>query len=560
VDPEVRRLLDAVLSVTGDLRLETVLERVTGSACELTGARYGALGVRAENGELAELAEVGFDDRAHERIGQLAGGHALLTALIEDPRPLRLADLREHPAAAGFAPGDRPTRSFLGVPIQGRGAVLGSLYLTGKEGDLPFTDGDEGTVLALAAAAGMAIENAKLFDRAHQRELWLQASHDSTSALLAGSGAEDVLRMIADRARQVAEAPVAAIALPDQYNRDNIVFEVVDGVGMGAEKLTGLSVPISETGSGYVFRTGEPMIFRHYGGHVVARNDDPGLEFPSSVEELDSSVAVPLASGDRILGVLVIARFRGERVFTHAELGMAQIFAAQAALAVEFAHAEEDRRRLAVFEDRDRIARDLHDLVIQRLFAIGLGLEGTSRLVGRQTAERLGGFVRQLDRTIQDVRRSIFSLQQPDDGQPSLRADLVRAVQEATTGLGFEPRMGFDGPLDSLVPDEVRPDLLATVREALSNAARHAGATAVSVEVKVDPAGACLDLSVTDDGIGMPSEPGRRSGLANLTRRAERWHGTLELTRAPGGGTTLHWSVRMPSRGARMPEPGEEGS
>ncbi|MGH3439650.1 MAG: GAF domain-containing protein [Sciscionella sp.] len=545
-EPDLQHMLDAIIDVAGELHLRALLSRIVQSACEIAGARYGALGVLAEDGTLAEFIPHGVSEALRARIGGLPKGHGILGLLTTDPRPLRLTDLTAHSHSCGFPAHHPPMRSFLGVPIRVRGKVYGNLYLTEKASGAEFTARDEEMVAALAAGAGMAIANATLFDQTQRREFWLRASHDITTSLLEGTAPATALRLIAERARQVADAPVAAVALPDEANSANLVFDVVDGVGMGAEKLTGLSVPIAETGSGRVFATGKASILQHYGAHVVSRSDDPTVRFPPRIAELDSAVAVPLAVGGEILGVLVVARFRGDVAFSGAELQMAQMFAGQAALALEFGRAEEDRRRLAVFEDRDRIARDLHDLVIQRLFAIGLGLQGMSRLIVRkEVVDRVAGFVQDVDQTIRDVRRSIFSLQEAREGYAGLRAELLRAVQESTVALGFEPRIDFDGPLDSLVPDTVREDLLATLREALSNVSRHAVAEEVSVEVRVQRDGRALSLTVTDDGIGLPESPHRRSGLGNLDRRAKRWGGTLRLRRPAVGGTCLRWHVPL---------------
>jgi signal transduction histidine kinase len=199
-----------------------------------------------------------------------------------------------------------------------------------------------------------------------------------------------------------------------------------------------------------------------------------------------------------------------------------------------------------VFEDRDRIARDLHDLVIQRLFAIGLGLQGMTRLMVRpEISERIGGFVEELDQTIREIRRSIFSLQEPPDGPVSLRGEMLRVLQDAAGSLGFEPTMSLDGPVDSLVPDAMRPDALATLREALSNVARHAAANSANVNIVVDRDGREMRLTVRDDGIGMKLPPSRRSGLANISQRAERWHGRCEIDSAPEQGTTIRWTVPL---------------
>lgn len=333
-------------------------------------------------------------------------------------------------------------------------------------------------------------------DPGERRARWFRASNDITGSLLSGNDPRASLRLVAERARQLAEAPVAAIALPDEDRPGNLVFDVVDGVGIGADQISGLSVPISETGSGHVFITGKAAIFRQYGNHVLARADDPSVRFPPQVADLDSSVAVPLAAASDVLGVLVLVRFRGDPLFTEGDLELAETFAAHAAVALVFARAAETRRRLAVLEDRDRIARGLHDLVIQRLFAVGLGLDGLRNKLDGEHAEAIGGFVAQLDETIHEVRRTIFSLH---DEQGGLCNALVETTREATAALGFEPHLRLDGPLDSLVPDTVRPDLLATLRDTLSDIARTGQAGAVEVGVRVEPDGSMLELRVTDD-------------------------------------------------------------
>jgi signal transduction histidine kinase len=301
------------------------------------------------------------------------------------------------------------------------------------------------------------------------------------------------------------------------------------------------------TAAGLGFASREPVVVRGYGDRVVDQQAGGDRPPPASVKDLDSAVAVPLTVGDETLGVLLVARFTGAPPFTEVEIELVRRFGVDAALAVEFGRAERDRGRLALLEDRDRIARDLHDLVIQRLFAIGLGLEGLGRSgIPPAAADRMSGFVRELDRTIKDVRDTIFSLQEPPERRGSLRSELLRLALDTVPVLGFEPRTGFSGPLDSVVPDAVRADLLATLREALSNVARHARAGAVSVDVSVDASGRQLTLVVVDDGVGVPVRPGRRSGLNNLARRAERWDGGLAVRRVPAGGTRLEWTARLP--------------
>ncbi|QFU85594.1 Redox sensor histidine kinase response regulator DevS [Amycolatopsis sp. YIM 10] len=483
-DPGAQRMLDAVISIAHGATVPEILDRVAGAACALTGAPEGVV-------------------------------------------------LR-----AGAAPPE--ATDALVVPIEVRGERFGEVRLTGKQ----FTESDAELVRTLLTAAGGSIGNAALFEQSEQRERWLRASHDVTSALLAGEDPEATLRLIAERARLVAGATAGGIARPTDETATVLEFAVVEPPGPDADRLTGLTVPADGTATGMAFTTGEPVVVRRYGDHVTAQQAGTGVDLPQVVGDLDSAVAVPLRVGDETLGVLVVAKLRDEVPFTDTEVRLALTFGAHAALAMEFARAEQDRQRLAVLEDRDRIARDLHDLVVQRLFAIALGLESTGLLLDEpRVAERLRRFVDDLDATITEVRNSIFALQQPAEG---LRSRIARACAEAAPSLGFEPRVGFTGAVDAAVPSAVETDLFATLREALSNVARHSRATKVSVTVAVDGRGDGLRLTVADNGIGIPAQPTRRSGLENLAARAARWHGTSAVQGEPDRGTTLDWVIRLP--------------
>nr|WP_158886378.1 GAF domain-containing protein [Amycolatopsis anabasis] len=501
IESNVRRLLDGVVRVAADLSLPDVLNRIVQSSCELVGAGYGAL-TTAEDG--TRVAEAG-------------------------PRPERIG------------PGS------LEVEIRVRDTVFATLQLAPKPGGEPFTEQDRESIGALAVTAGVAIENATLFERTRRRERWLEASHQVTSALLTGEDPTAALHLIAERARLVAGATVGGIARPREGDRSTLVFEVVESDEPGTvSRLAGITVPAKGTATGLAFTSGKPVVVRQYGDHVVAQQAGTGISLPALVKDLDSAVAVPLTVGEETLGVLMVAKIGDKVPFTDEEVRLAQTFAGHAALAMEFARAEEDRRRLAVYSDRDRIARDLHDLVIQRLFATGLGLAGLSKMITEaEVADRVTGFVHELDRTIRDIRNSIFSLREPAEGRDSPRAELLRLGTEAAGMLGFEPRIDFDGPLDTAVPAPLRDDLIATVREALSNVARHAAATSVAVSVVVDRAGRELTVTVTDDGAGIPVGVTRRSGLANLAERAASRKGNCTVRSVPEGGTTLVWTVPL---------------
>ncbi|WP_433264430.1 GAF domain-containing protein [Actinosynnema sp. CS-041913] len=486
----MHRLLGAVVSLASDLSLPDVLRRIVESSCGLVGARYGALAVVGPNRQLLEFT---YGDERH---------HTHFEGTAFDPS----------------APG------FLGVPVHVRGEVFGNLYLTDKEDGADFTRADQEVVVAVAAAAGIAIENARLYEQSRQREVWLRASNEVTNALLTGTPDRDALRLVAVRARLAADGVSAVLALPDAQGE--LAVRVMDG------GLRGFTVSREGSASREVYATGKTKVLDGLPGHF---------------DRIGPVVVVPLAAGDRILGVLMVARSRDHHPFDASDVALVESFARQAALILEFTRATGAGRRLAVLEDRDRIARDLHDLVVQRLFGLGLGLQGLNGLVEQPlVAERLADFVTEVDQTIREIRRTIFSLQEPAAGAASLRAQLLRVVQDSGRLLGFEPALMTDGPVDSVVPDHVRPDLLATLREALANTARHASAKKVDVQVVVDREATELHLVVSDDGDGLPDGRARHTGgLVNMAARAARWDGSCKVQSEVGKGVTVTWSVPL---------------
>ncbi|MFI5564275.1 GAF domain-containing protein [Amycolatopsis japonica] len=531
-------LLEAVARIGGDLTLPDVLQRIARAAVDLFGARYGALALLGPDRALTGFVPAGFP--ATGVLPELPE-RSPVRLLLDEAGPVRLDEPPADPASIGFPADTGPVGSFLGVQIRVRERVFAVLYLTGGD----FSGQDDEVLVALAGAAAAAIENAGRFEQVRRRGRWLEASYQITGALLAERDLLSTLGLIAERARVVAGGSVGAIARPGE---DGLRFEIVEPRGEDADRLAGLTVPADNgSATGMAYSTGEAVVVRDYGERVIEQQGGRAGTLPAMLKDLDSMVAVPLVVGDDRLGVLVVAKFRDKTPFTETDVQLAETFAAHAALAVEFARAQEDRQRLAVFEERDRIARDLHDVVIQRLFATGLGLEGVGRIIGEpRIAERISGFVQDLDRTIREIRNSIFSLQEPTQAQGSLRSELLRIALDSAVLLGFEPRIGFDGPIDTAVPDEVRSDLLATLREALSNAARHAAASSVMVDVIVDRSGRRLAVTVVDDGVGPPDGPGRRSGLANLAERAARWGGSCGLKAVEDGGTRLEWTAELP--------------
>lgn len=532
----VHRLLDAVVGVASDLRLPDVLRRIVQSSCELVDAKYGALGVLGNERNLIDFITVGIDESTRARIGDPPGGKGILGTLIDHPTPLILHDLSDHPQSYGFPPNHPPMHTFLGVPIRVRGVEFGNLYLTEKAGGNDFTEQDQDVVTALAAAAGIAIENARLYEYSRQREAWLRASHELTEALLRGEEARSALTLVAERARSAAGAPLVCVAL-QRDGGDELSIEVVLGPAEGG-RLIGLTLPERSVLVREVIASGQPQVLAEAGANSAVWLGLSEDEVPPEIADLAVVVVVPLAAGASITGALLVGR-DDHQLVTEEEVRVIQSFAAHAALALEYTRAQDDRHRLAVFEDRDRIARDLHDVVIQRLFAVGLGLEGLVRQAKPDISRRLSGYVDDLDATIKDLRRSIFSLQDQVEARPSLRGELLATIAAASESLGFEPRLALSGAVDSIVDDALRADLLATVREALANVARHANATEASVEVQVDDD--VVVVIVTDDGGGISRQPARASGLTNMAARARRWNGSFEAIPGEERGTRVAW-------------------
>jgi signal transduction histidine kinase len=528
-------LLEAIVAVGSELDLPTVLRRIVETAVTLVDASYGALGVLGEGERLSQFITVGMNEEDRARIGPLPSGHGILGLLIREPRPIRLGVRAEHPASFGFPPNHPPMTSFLGVPVRVRGEVYGNLYLTNKRGKNEFDEEDQRVVMALASAVGVAVENARLYEDARQRERWLEASAEVSTTLLSGTDPSDALAMVARRAREVTNAEVAIIALRGP-GRD-LVIEIAEG--HDAEKLRGLVLPIDGSLVGDAFSTAEPVTVGELGG-------DGPLGAALGPGRLGAAVLVPLGEASAITGVLGVVMPSGTPTFGVQAVAMLQTFAGQASVALQLARARRDSETVLLYQDRDRIARDLHDLVIQRLFASGMQLESTLRLIQDDEAvTRVHGVVDELDVTIREIRSAIYALQAPAAaGPPSLRAQLLETVDGAAQMLGFTPSLQFEGPVDTAIPAPISEQMVAVLVEALSNVARHAEAHRVGVAVGATEGTAWL--RVTDDGVGLPQQ-GRRSGLRNLAARATGLDGQFTASRtSEGSGTQLLWKVPLP--------------
>ncbi len=526
----LRALLDAVVGIGTDLDLRSTLERIVVSACRLVGARYGALGVVGDDRRLVEFITHGISAEEQAAIGPLPTGRGVLGLLIDDPRPVRMSDITRHPKSFGFPRNHPPMHSFLGVPVRIRDTVYGNLYLAEKQSASDFSEDDEQIVVALAAAAGAAIDNARLYAVAQRRQRWLSAAAEITEALLGRVQRTAALELVAARARDVAEAELVMVLLHDE-DRGVLTIEVVDAAP-GAERaaeLVGATLNASETQFAAAVLERRLVLIEHIG---------KAAPWPSPVAARSATV-VPLATTETLHGLLVVVDPPDEAHNRDEDVAMLTAFAGQASLALERVLAQEERELLAILEDRERIARDLHDVVIQRLFATGLHLQSTARLAARpEVSERISSVVDDLDTTIRDIRSAIFELRAPARAQ--LRTEVRVLLDETAAAMGFRPRLELAGPIDSAASASVRDDLLAVLREALSNVIRHAGASNVTVSLSAQ--GGRLELTVVDDGVGLGGQSAR-GGLVNMHERATRHGGTFDVRPAAPQGTIVEWSV-----------------
>ena len=518
-DPRLSRLLDAVLAVAGDLDLETVLARVVDAGCALVDARYGALGVIGSDEELVAFVHQGIDEATADRIGHLPQGRGILGLLIDEPTPIRLDDLSQHPASYGFPDNHPPMNAFLGVPIRVGERVFGNLYLTEKVGGGTFTAEDEELIVGLAAVAGAAIENARLYDDLRQRQIWRDAVLEVSTAVLAGSSTAAVRDRVSELAAHLMGSQAACIVASH------------DEEGVWVVSSAGEKGPVQ----GFMPGSDRPCMEVLETGEVRVVDDDPlFIGAPAAW--------APLRDGDTTIAALGVADPADG--FHEEAQQLLSSFAAQASLSLAHERAQADLQRLSLIEDRERIGRDLHDTVIQRLFATGLSLQGAVRRAEDRPdlAERLNRAVDDIDATVREIRSTIFALQSGGSATRGLRDEVLGVVDEISPMLARSPRVRFEGAIDALVPDRVAEEVLPVVREALTNVARHAQAEDIEIELSADVTE--LRVRVADDGNGLPAEVTAGFGLENLRRRASELGGTASIgPRNDGQGTLVEWIV-----------------
>jgi signal transduction histidine kinase len=523
------RLIEAGVALSAERTLSAVLQRIVDLAVEITDARYGALGVIGPDGRLSEFLTVGVTDEQRRAIGDPPAGHGVLGLLMRKATPLRIANLSAHPRSVGFPANHPPMTSFLGAPIVFHGEVFGDIYLTDKREAPEFTEEDEEAVVVLAAQASVAIENARLYDEALLRERWLEAVREITTAILAGAASDDTLRLIARRARELVDADLSTIAIPDATGTE-LTLQVVDGAH--ADVLRGSTFPVIGSISGQVIRERRAALLED----VAA--DERAYQPVVRLGDIGPSIFVPLVGKEGAFGTLQAANVHGGRLFGTDDVRVLESFAGQAALALEYARIQQEAQRVAILEDRERIAKELHDGVIQALFAVGMGLEGTALLSpDEDLAQRIEGAVAEIDRVIRDLRNYIFGL------RPGILAD--RQLDQALRALAreFEEKTGVVTVVE--VDEEVAAEIgsragevLQAAREALSNVGRHADADTCRMTLRRD--GERGVLEVDDDGKGFdPSTTRRGDGLTNLEKRAEALGGEASIESSPAEGTTV---------------------
>ena len=487
-------LVSAARAVTENLELTAALQRIVAVARELVGAQYGALGVIAPDGALERFLHSGLSDEQVRMLGEPPSGKGILGAVITEGASIRLEHLSHDPRSVGFPPHHPPMDAFLGVPIHVEGTVFGNLYLT-ERSEGAFDDVDESIIAALAAMAGTAIANSRLYEQSEEDRRWLTASEQLTQHLLSGAIGADELPAIVDVVRQLSHAPYVVIVNDDH-----------DATDARSELIR------------------------------LAGDADPG-----------PMLVVPMeGSADRESCQLGIARGPHGHPFSDAERETITRFARSVAIARELAGARIDEQRMALADERDRIARDLHDHVIQSLFAVGLTLQSVVGDPSTPSGARIAGQVDAIDSTIRQIRQAIYRLSTPASaGVHSLRARINTLMRETLAGEELDSRLEFAGPVDTLVNTELADDVAAVLREAISNVVRHAHATVVEASVAVR--GAQVVVTVRDDGVGMP-ETDRRSGLANLDARARERGGSFVCESASPQGTLVRWSVPWEAR------------
>jgi signal transduction histidine kinase len=525
-------LLEAGLTLASELSLPMVLQRIVDIAAQVTDARYGALGVIGDSGELVEFITTGLSAKQRRAIGPLPRGRGILGLLIREPRSVRIEKIGEHPKSVGFPAHHPPMGSFLGAPVKAMGKVYGNIYLTEKRSAPEFSEEDEESLVVLATQAGVAIANATLYAQTHQRERWLDALRAITSDILAGSDADSLLASIAQHALELAGADSASIMTTSSTPGQLVVAAAA---GAHAGQVRGQSVPAAKSISGEVMESGRPLVTAAAAAHGHAYQPIIRLG------RVGPAIFVPLRVRGRATGTLMVANLKGGRHFNEETVRLVETFADQASVAIQYASAQTDLQRLGLMEDRERIAKELHDGIIQSLFAVGMNLQSTALTSSSpETSARVESAVVELDRIIRDLRNYIFGLRPGILADRQLNQALEAIGEEVGSTLNIPIAVEVDGAVSAALSSRSH-EIVQLTREALSNVTKHSHTKRAAV--RLTRRGANAILTIEDEGVGFdPRRSSSGSGLRNMRERAAAIGGTLRITSGSGKGAKLQFT------------------
>lgn len=527
----LRSIINDVLLGADALSLTESLTELAETACQVNGCEYALVIVLDDAGELLHFLPIGTSDEAAERVGCQPTRGGLLGVVVGEGCVLRVPDIAMERGNSGLPANHPPVKELLGIPIRSAGRVTGGLFLAGHLESLPFGVDDEQAAQVVATAAGFLLDRSRAAEQTDRKNRWLTSSTELTRELLAGVHT-DPMQVLVERVVNVADADLAVVLMPSIDGRSLVA---TSAAGERAERMRHRVIEREGSVTDAVIASGKPAI-------VADLSATSGNRILADGLGVNSALFVPMTGAAAKCGTLVLFRYPNRRPFTETEVEMASTFASQMVLALELADAHVDRERAALLADRERIARDLHDNVIQQLFAVGMSLQSIAGRVKGKPGERLQSAVDDLDGTIMAIRSTIYRLTGPVFANDTLRTKVENLIGELEPMLGFSVDLEVRGPIEFGVPDAISADVIAVLRETVTNTARHAGASRLSVHLVVDDSG--LTLSVADDGRGM-SGATRRSGLSNLRARAIQHGGTMTLDTG-NRGTTITWSIPQP--------------
>jgi len=543
-----RALHRATLSLYADLSTEGVLERIVRAAKDLAGARYAALGISDGSGGLEKFIYLGLSREQAALIPHQPVGRGLLGEMLRLGRSIRVPEIRAHPRSVGFPPGHPQMRSFLGVPIAAYGRPIGQIYLADKIHATAFDEQDQRLIEMLAAHAAAAIENARLHERVlaseeqlSQRTEELELMNSMATAVSSPTDMQHLLRATLARAMELFGAQSGEVFLLDEDRGD-----YVRAVFAGEAEQAFWEIERFNPGQGFIGKVAQSRLPRW----TSSLRDEPDFLRRRVLEAgFGSLVCTPLIAREEVLGVLSLA-FRAERAFDDREIGLLQALGAGVGVALENARLSRQARRLAILEERDRIGMDLHDGIIQALYAVGLNLD-YAQLQAEEEPEhirpRLSQAIEGLNTVIRDIRSYILDLKPTQASLEDMPRALERLVGEFTANTRTSADLQVDPELAETLQAGCRSAFFHIAQEALANVAKHSGASRAWVNLR--RSGEDVMLQVIDNGRGFEAgqDPERLGhGLSNMRERAQRAGGQMELATHPGDGTTL--TVRIPVR------------